>query len=93
MQSDQLRMLCTDIDNRVRVDRVPQTYVNLVMPPPEGQARAGIAYHEAEVEDEPADKTHQDWGDWLSGAASDTVAFCRRMLGMTPEDAGYRRLA
>ncbi|MGI4851305.1 MAG: hypothetical protein ACRYGR_05130 [Janthinobacterium lividum] len=79
MQRDQARMFCTELDNRVHVHRVPDVYVDLMIPAPRGQARAGVVYHEMEVWDDHEACT-QTWSEWFAGIGADIEAFCRRWL-------------
>jgi hypothetical protein len=58
-------MFLTEADNAIHTPRLPSPYRRLLAPSPQGQARRGIAYHEADI-DEPDDgpDTLQRLGIW-----------------------------
>lgn len=62
MMEDQARQFVTEGDNRIHTPRLPSAYRQALMPDPEGQARAGVVYFEAEVMPTPEELERENEG-------------------------------
>jgi hypothetical protein len=62
MMQDQARQFLTEGDNRIHTPRLPSAYRRALMPDPQGQARAGVAYFEAEIVPTPEELERENEG-------------------------------
>lgn len=90
MMQDQARQFLTEGDNRIHTPRLPSAYRQALMPDPEGQARPGIAYFEAEVVAAPEQMAFEDEG-LLEKAQRLVTMLWRRFIAPRPVEHGEAR--